>query len=124
MSEITTPIVHLPLNNITYDSENKRYITENKGSNNTPFQVFGDPRNEYTSDLGSCMVFDGDGDYLQWDEDATKNLNLINGLTIAAWVKFDAFPNYSRILDINDERNKNEHIIFLSNQGGDSKLFI
>ena len=65
----------------------------------------------------SAMEFDGSDDYVELP---TMNLDLSKGFTVEAWVYYDSFKNYSRIIDLGNGAKAN-NIIFC-NVGTSSTL--
>ena len=65
----------------------------------------------------SAMEFDGSDDYVELP---TMNLDLSQGFTVEAWVYYDSFKNYSRIIDLGNGAKAN-NIIFC-NVGTSSTL--
>jgi Pentaxin family/Concanavalin A-like lectin/glucanases superfamily len=67
--------------------------------------------------VSKVMQFNGDGNYITL---SPINVNLAEGLTIEAWVWYDAFQYWSRIIDLgNGERSDN---IIFANALTDTKL--
>ncbi|NET74561.1 LamG-like jellyroll fold domain-containing protein [Okeania sp. SIO1F9] len=62
------------------------------------------------STFGKCISFDGVDDYIELPE---MNIDYSQGFTVAAWVHYESFKSYSRIIDFgNGEANDN--IIFFN----------
>ncbi len=124
MSETKQPIVHLPMTETTYDSQTKQTVVANAGSLGEYAKVLGDPKIVYDPKMGSCMAFDGEGDYLELSEAATGKMSFENGFTMAAWVRYDEFRRYSRILEFGMEAEKWEKIFQILNGQTTEHLYI
>lgn len=69
--------------------------------------------------MGNCIQFDGSTGFISLGD---LNFDFSNGLTLTAWVYYDAFNDYSRILDFGCGSPSN-NIVFYNNQTTDEVRF-
>ena len=112
------PCVHLPLDEIR-DVKGTAYAS-NVGEGRGDAIVHGNPKILHDPTMGTCMSFDGDGDYVELTDLAA--LTFAQGMTAMAWVRFEATPRYSRIFDLNVAANQSSSIVFAGNEGTSQHL--
>lgn len=110
---------HLPLDEIRYDPAKDSAYAANVGQLGSDAVVHGKPQIVHDPDLGSCMLFDGVDDYVELT--GLDAFTFADGMTAAAWVRFDATQRYSRIFDLNEGENSYQ-IVRLGNQSEESTI--
>ena len=104
---------HLPLDEIRFDPAEGGAYAANVGDLGSNARVHGAPQVNYDSDLGSCLLFDGVDDYVELT--GLDAFTFADGMSAAAWVRFDATQRNSRIFDVNEGENSYQ-IVRLGNQ--------
>lgn len=87
--------IHLALNEINHNNQ----VLDQSG-NGFHGSVVGGVSTITDENFGTCLAFDGVDGYIELPD---LQFNGQNGITVEAWVKFDAFQHYSRIFDMNFE---------------------
>ncbi len=106
-------VFHLPLDEIRYNSDDKTSILPNVGGFGSDAITHGNPKIVYDQDMGTCLEFDGEDDYVELTN--LESFNFEQGISFAAWVRFDALNNWSRIYDFATKDNDHEKAICLAN---------
>ena len=100
MSEVFTKDInrglqlYLPLNEIVLDADQEKEVVDISGA-----RLNGKVNGATVvadSKLGHCIYFDGVDDYIEMPE---MNVDYSQGLTVAAWVYYNSFKSWSRIID-------------------------
>ncbi|NET41386.1 LamG-like jellyroll fold domain-containing protein, partial [Okeania sp. SIO2B3] len=108
--------LHLPLDEIVENAAKEKEVVDVspaklKGKVNGEAKVVAD------SKLGNCLNFDGVDDYIQMPE---MNIDYSQGLTVGAWVQYNSFKNWSRIIDFGKGPGNNN--ILFANEGTTQNL--
>lgn len=106
------PCLHLPLDEIRIAEEVAK--APNVGGLAGDAIVRGNPTILHDPEMGTCMRFDGQDDYLELTD--LSALTFAQGMTAMAWVRFEGTPSYSRIFDLNVTRNQKSQIIWAGNE--------
>jgi microcystin-dependent protein len=112
------PCLHLPLDEIR-DLKGTAYAS-NVGGIGSDALVRGNPKILHDPAMGTCMRFDGDGDYVELTDLAA--LKFAQGMTAMAWVRFEETPNFSRIFDLNVAANQKSNIVWAGNEASSQHL--
>ena len=100
MSEVFTKDInrglqlYLPLNEIVLDADQEKEVVDISGA-----RLNGKVNGATVvadSKFGHCIYFDGVDDYIEMPE---MNVDYSQGLTVAAWVYYNSFKRWSRIID-------------------------
>ncbi|MGK7919557.1 MAG: LamG domain-containing protein, partial [Trichodesmium sp.] len=108
--------LHLPLNEIVENAAKEKEVVDVSAAK-LKGKVNGNPTVEVDSQLGNCLNFDGVDDYIQMPE---MNVDYSQGLTVGAWVHYESFKNWSRIIDFGNDPGS-DNILF-ANQGTTANL--
>ncbi|OZH52473.1 hypothetical protein AFK68_24125 [Hydrocoleum sp. CS-953] len=108
--------LHLPLNEIVENVAKEKEVVD-VSAGKLKGKVNGKPTVADDSQLGSCLNFDGVDDYIQMPE---MNVDYSQGLTIGAWVQYNSFKSWSRIIDFGNGQG-NDNIVF-ANEGTTKNL--
>ena len=112
MSEVFTKDInrglqlYLPLNEIVLDADQEKEVVDISGA-----RLNGKVNGATVvadSKLGHCIYFDGVDDYIEMPE---MNVDYSQGLTVAAWVHYNSFKRWSRIIDFGNAQ-ANDNIVF------------
>jgi microcystin-dependent protein len=115
MSKGNKNFLHLPLDEI------RNGIAANVGNLGSYARVMGSPQIIHDPELGSCLSFDGVDDYLELT--GLENLDLTEGFSLAAWVRFDHTHSwYAPILDINDQKGPEGNLMCVFAHQDEEKL--
>ncbi|MDE5084654.1 MAG: LamG domain-containing protein, partial [Trichodesmium sp. St18_bin1] len=98
--------LHLLLNEIVENAESEKEVVDISGA-----QLNGKVDGATVvadSKFGHCINFDGVDDYIQMPE---MNVDYSQGLTVAAWVHYNSFKRWSRIIDFGNAQ-ANDNIVF------------
>ena len=110
--------LHLPLNEIVENAAKEKEVVDVSPSK-LKGKVNGNPKILDDSRFGSCLDFDGVDDRIQMPE---MNVDYSQGVTVGAWVHYNSFKNWSRIIDFgNGQGNDN---ILLANEGTTKNLLL
>lgn len=104
---------HLPLDEIRFDPAEGGAYVANVGDLGSNARVHGNPQIIDDPELGSCLLFDGVDDFVELT--GLDAFTFADGMSAAAWVRFDATQRYSRIFDLNEGENS-YRIVRLGNQ--------
>lgn len=107
-----TPCLHLPLDEIRYVEGTAH--APNVGGIGSDAIVRGNPQILHDPTMGTCLRFDGDGDYIELTN--LSALTLAQGMTAMAWVRFEETPYFSRIFDLNVAQDQRAKIIWAGNE--------
>ncbi|NEN91260.1 MAG: hypothetical protein F6K48_21060, partial [Okeania sp. SIO3H1] len=99
--------LHLPLNEIVENSAKEKEVVDVSAAK-LKGKVNGEPKVVADSQLGNCLNFDGVDDYIQMPE---MNIDYSQGLTVGAWVQYNSFKKWSRIIDFGNGA-PNDNILF------------
>ena len=110
--------LHLPLDEIRVSGETA--VAPNVGAVGGDAVVHGNPKIIHDPTMGTCMQFDGQDDYLELTDPAAATF--AQGMTVAAWVRFEDVPSYGRIFDLNVAQNDKTNIIWAGNEGRSQTL--
>jgi|GEM_PF-1260271 len=113
-----TPCLHLPLDEIRYVEGTAH--APNVGGSGRDAIVHGNPQILHDPTLGTCLRFDGDGDYIELTD--LSALTLAQGMTAMAWVRFEDTPYFSRIFDLNVAQDQKSKIIWAGNEARSQHL--
>lgn len=116
---------HLPLDETRFDAAEDSTYTTNVGQLGHDALVHGNPQLIYDPDLGSCMRFDGQDDYVELTD--LEGFTFAEGLTVAAWVRYEALNDWSRIFCLNtaaltSSDPVDQAFVFLANTGASNEL--
>ncbi len=107
--------LHLPLNEIVEDSVQQKEVID-ISDNKLNGTVYG-ATVVTDSQVGNCLSFDGVDNYIQLP---AINFDYSQGFTVGAWVYYESFKKWSRIIDFGiAEKNEN---ILLANEMTTNKL--
>lgn len=106
------PCLHLPLDEIRIAED--AAVAPNVGGIAGDAIVRGNPTILHDPEIGTCMRFDGQNDYLELT--SLSALTFAQGMTAMAWVRFEDTPFYSRIFDLNVARNRKSGIVWAGNE--------
>lgn len=76
---------HLPLDETRLDPQDQQTYASNVGTLGGRVRVHGNPEIVYDPEVGACMQFDGQDDYVEIAD--TARITFTNGITVAAWVR-------------------------------------
>ena len=113
-----TPYLHLPLDEIRYVDGTAH--APNVGGSGRDAIVHGNPQILHDPNMGTCLRFDGDGDYIELTD--LSALTFAQGMTVMAWVRFEDISNFNTIFVLNVERNQNSKIIWAANEARSQRL--
>ena len=119
---IKKPLLHYALDEVRYNKENDTSVIPNLGSLGGHGVVKGSPRIVHDSKIGTCLLFDGEEDYVEIKQ--PEKLKFQDGFSAAVWVRYDAFQKYSRIFDLNTTQNKSDNILFVANSNNSKKIIL
>ncbi|MGD1703436.1 LamG-like jellyroll fold domain-containing protein, partial [Dapis sp. BLCC M229] len=108
--------LHLPLNEIVENAAKEKEVVDISAAK-LKGKVNGNPKILDDSRFGSCLNFDGVDDYIQMPE---MNIDYSQGLTVEAWVHYNSFKSWSRIIDFGNGA-PNDNILF-ANEATTSNL--
>ncbi|MGD1808974.1 LamG-like jellyroll fold domain-containing protein [Dapis sp. BLCC M126] len=103
--------LHLPLNEIVENAAKEKEVVDVSAAK-VNGKVNGKPIIVADSHLGNCLSFDGVDDYIQMPE---MNVDYSQGFTVGAWVYYENFKSWSRIIDFGNAQS-NDNILF-ANEG-------
>jgi microcystin-dependent protein len=106
------PCLHLPLDELRVVAAIA--AAPNVGGIGADALVRGNPKILHDPTMGTCMRFDGDGDYIELTDLAS--LTFAEGMTAMAWVRFEETAYFSRIFDLNVAPNQRSHILWAGNE--------
>ncbi len=114
------PCFHLPLDEIRYEKGAAQ--APNAGGIGSAAIVRGNPSILHDPTMGTCMHFNGDGDYVELTD--LSALTFAQGMTVMAWVRFEDITNFNTIFVFNVERNQSSRIIWAANRPNSSQLIL
>ncbi|MDX2029176.1 MAG: LamG-like jellyroll fold domain-containing protein [Blastocatellia bacterium] len=106
------PFLHLPLDEIRVTEDVAK--APNVGGIAGDAIVRGNPAILHDPEMGTCMRFDGQDDYIELTD--LSALTFTQGITVMAWVRFEDTPFYGRIFDLNVARNQKASIVWAGNE--------
>lgn len=111
-----SPYFHLPLDEIRTGPKAGDQIAKNVGKLGSDAILHGNPQIAYDPELGACMAFDGQDDYVELVQ--LQGYTFDAGLAISVWVRFDDLNNWSRIFCLNEAAYAStdpvdQHYVFL-----------
>ncbi|NET80177.1 LamG domain-containing protein [Okeania sp. SIO1F9] len=98
---------HLPLNEIVENAAKEKEVVDVSAAKLNG-KVNGKPIIVADSKLGNCLSFDGVDDYIQMP---AMNIDYSQGLTVEAWIHYNSFKHWSRIIDFGNG-TPNNNIVF------------
>ncbi|MEM1169452.1 MAG: LamG domain-containing protein [Cyanobacteria bacterium P01_H01_bin.35] len=110
--------LHLKCNEIIKNSAGEEIISD-LSENNYSGKVYGRPSLDKDDRLGKCLMFDGVDDYIQLP---TIDLDYSEGLTVAIWIYYKSFNQWSKIINFADQTN-NKSIVLASQEKTNTLLF-
>ncbi|NEQ73034.1 MAG: hypothetical protein F6K23_08060, partial [Okeania sp. SIO2C9] len=99
--------LHLPLDEIVENAAKEKQVVDVSAAK-LKGKVNGNPKILDDSRFGNCLNFDGVDDYIQMPE---MNIDYSQGLTVEAWVHYNSFKKWSRIIDFGNGA-PNDNILF------------
>ncbi|NEO57162.1 MAG: hypothetical protein F6K54_31275 [Okeania sp. SIO3B5] len=108
--------LHLPLNEIVENAAKEKEVVDVSPAK-LKGKVNGEPTVVVDSKLGNCLNFDGVDDYIQMP---AMNIDYSQGFTVEAWVHYNSFKNWSRIIDFGNDAGS-DNILF-ANPGTTANL--
>ncbi|NES04562.1 MAG: hypothetical protein F6K22_18040 [Okeania sp. SIO2F4] len=98
--------LHLPLNEIVENAAKEKEVVDTSG-NKLNGKVYG-ATIVPDSQFGNCVHFDGVDDYIQMLQ---MNVDYSKGFTVGAWVYYESFKYWSRIIDFGNGA-ESDNILF------------